>query len=164
MPRSSNAETLQAHSRRAPHGGGHVPRAPQLELFAHGAEHEDPRAVSGHLSMLRTAFVGQNNPFDRKICEWLSQHTDLRLIIWTNELAWSHGHGLNKIRKVVRRFGARARRLGMGRSADEFCYYVLYRLFFYRGEITKIDLETERLDCHPRTPLSAIRQVCPDAI
>ena len=43
--------------------------------------------------MLKTGFIGQRNVFDILICDWLAEHTNLELIIWTDGLSWCRGKG-----------------------------------------------------------------------
>src|SRR5256885_9722369 len=106
--------------------------------------------------MLRTAFIGQENFFDHRICEWLSEHTDLCLIIWTNKLSWSRGRGKDRIRNVLRRFVKRAQRKGLPRAANELFYYVFYRQFIQEGEAAKLRHVVETFRCRPRKPLGNI--------
>ena len=113
--------------------------------------------------MLKTAFIGNKNHYDEKICEWLSQHTDLSLIIWTDKLAWaSNLPGAKK--RIINRFVTRSRRHGKFRVIDEFAYYFLYRTFLAKAESAKIKKLLETTDMHPQKPLSEIRQVMPDDI
>lgn len=83
--------------------------------------------------MLRTAFIGSRNAFDRYICGWLAERSDLRLILWTNRLSWAHS-GPGRPARIARRFWGRLRRHGPLRAADEFLYYVLYRAFLARAD------------------------------
>lgn len=114
--------------------------------------------------MLKTAFIGQENFFDHKICEWLSEHTDLSLIIWTNNLSWSSGKGSERRKKVIKRFIRRARQKGSLRALNEFFYYVLYRTMLADGEVRKIKRAVASTSCRPLKPLSRIEQVRPSDI
>lgn len=114
--------------------------------------------------MLKTAFIGNENHFDRKICEWLSQHTDLSLIIWSDKLTWSYNGDSGRRRRVVQRFKKRAKRYGLIRAANEFLYYLLYRSFIGREEVAKVKDAVNSLTFHPKKALSEIRQIRPDEI
>lgn len=116
------------------------------------------------LVMLKTAFIGYNNSFDHLICEWLSEHTDLSLIIWTNNLSWVRGTGMDKRKRIIRRFIDRARRKGSVRAIDEFFYYVMYRRFLQRKDITQLSRAINSTKSYPRKPLTEIKQVRPDDI
>lgn len=114
--------------------------------------------------MLKTAFIGNENFYDRKICEWLSEHTNLSLIIWTNKLAWSNSVTGNRRKKVIKRFIKRSSRYGKLRTINEFIYYALYRTFLARNETTKIKKLIENTEVKPKKSLSDIKQVRPDSI
>ncbi|MEZ5428769.1 MAG: formyltransferase family protein [Pyrinomonadaceae bacterium] len=114
--------------------------------------------------MLKTAFIGNDNFYDRKICEWLSEHTDLSLIIWTNKLAWASKTTGNRKKKILKRFVDRSNRYGRLRTINEFVYYALYEAFLARSEREKIENLTETVRAAPRKPLSEIKQVRPDNI
>jgi folate-dependent phosphoribosylglycinamide formyltransferase PurN len=86
--------------------------------------------------MLRTAFIGSDNLFDKYVCHWLAHNSDLRLIIWTDRLEWSAGP--NRLRKIARRYRRRARRFGWMRALDEIFYYVVYSIFFRRREARRL--------------------------
>jgi hypothetical protein len=111
--------------------------------------------------VLRTAFIGNENIFDRRICEWLSERTDLSLIIWTNDLSWAGGRGLERKRRVLRRFARRLRTKGLVRTLDEALYYLVYRRFIARGETRRLKQLVADLSCAPARPLSAIDQLRP---
>lgn len=114
--------------------------------------------------VLKTAFIGNENFYDRKICEWLSQHTDLSLIVWTNKLAWSNSVTKNRRKRVIKRFITRSSRYGKFHTFNEFVYYILYRSFLAKEESAKIKNLVESYKLHPRKPLSEIKQVRPDNI
>lgn len=114
--------------------------------------------------MLKTAFIGQENFFDHKICEWLSEHTDLSLIIWTNNLSWSSGKGTARAKNVLRRFRKRATQKGYLRAINEFFYYVLYRGLLADDEVSKIKHAAASIKCNSLRPLSEIEQVRPTNI
>lgn len=114
--------------------------------------------------MLKTAFIGQDNFFDRRICEWLSEHTDLLLIVWTNGLSWSSGRGIERGKKVVKRFFKRAEKKGFPRALNEFFYYFLYRTFIADEEISKIKQAVAATNCKPAKPLFEIEQIRPTNI
>lgn len=114
--------------------------------------------------MLKTAFIGNENFFDHMICEWLSEHTDLSLIIWTNELSWAHGTGIERKKKVLRRFINRAQRKGSLRTLNEALYYVIYRRFLQPKEISQVLDAVNSTERHPQKPLAEIKQVRPKDI
>jgi hypothetical protein len=113
--------------------------------------------------MLKTAFVGNDNAFDRVMCEWLSEHSDLSLLVWTNKLAWAHG-GKGRASRVRTRFFQRARRNGYLRAIDESLYYLVYRRLLQRRERAQIQEALKLTPRHPRKPLSEIPQVIPEDI
>jgi hypothetical protein len=114
--------------------------------------------------MLRTAFIGNENFYDRKICEWLSEHTDLSLIIWTNKMTWANSASGGRKKRVIKRFVQRSRRYGKMRAIDEFLYYVLYRSFLAREESAKIKKLVESVEVAPKKSLSDINQIKPESI
>jgi hypothetical protein len=114
--------------------------------------------------MLKTAFIGNENFFDHMICEWLSEHTDLSLIVWTNDLSWAGGTGIDRKKKVLRRFVNRSRRRGSLRTLDELLYYVVYRRFFQRQEVSQVLCAVNSTERHPQKPLTEIKQVRPNNI
>lgn len=114
--------------------------------------------------MLRTAFIGNENYYDRKICEWLSEHTDLSLIIWTNKLAWSTHIMGDRKKRVVQRFIKRSNRYGTLQTINEFIYYALYRTFLAKSENKKIKSLVKTVKVKPRKPLTEIKQLKPDSI
>lgn len=114
--------------------------------------------------MLKTAFIGNENFFDRKICEWLSQHTDLSLIIWTNRLSWSFNNDGGRSKRAFRRFIKRSKRLGLTRAANEILYYILYRAFIGERDLAKVKTVVDSLRFAPRKELSDIRQVRPECV
>jgi formyl transferase-like protein len=109
--------------------------------------------------VLKTGFIGNENFFDRSICEWLSEHTDLRLILWTNRLSWSGSRSGGRGRRVLRRFAQRARRRGPLRVADEALYFLLYRQFLQAQEVGKLKGLVEKQPRRPRRLLSEIEQI-----
>lgn len=113
--------------------------------------------------MLKTAFIGNENNYDYKICEWLSQHTDLSLIIWTDKLAWASNLPGRK-KRVFKRFLTRSSRYGKIQTVNEALYYVLYRKFVVKKEVAKIKKLLDTIEVHPQKPLSEIKQVRPDDI
>jgi hypothetical protein len=114
--------------------------------------------------VLKTGFIGNENFFDRFICEWLSEHTDLRLILWTNRLSWSGSRSGGRGRRVLRRFAERARRRGPLRVANEALYFFLYRQFLQTQEVAKLKALVDRQPRRPRRPLSEIEQVLIDDV
>jgi methionyl-tRNA formyltransferase len=86
--------------------------------------------------MLRTAFIGSDNLFDKYICYWLQRHSDLRLIIWTDRLEWSAGP--KRWRKIARRYRRRAKRFGWLRAIDEILYFAVYHMFLRRREARRL--------------------------
>lgn len=113
--------------------------------------------------MLRTAFIGNENTFDEKVCEFLSENTDLSLIIWTDKMAWAND-GPGRGRRIIRRFIDRGRRHGPLRACNEFLYYLLYRQFLAADESRKINDAVKSVHPSPKVPISSIRQVRPDNI
>jgi len=114
--------------------------------------------------MLKTAFIGNENFFDHMICEWLSEHTDLSLIVWTNDLSWAGGTGIDRKKRVIKRFINRARRRGGLRTLDELLYYVVYRRFLQRKEVSQVLRAVNSTKRHPQKPLAEIEQVRPSNI
>lgn len=114
--------------------------------------------------MLRTAFIGNENFYDRKICDWLSEHTDLSLIIWSDRMTWSHNFDGRRRERTVQRFRKRAARYGVTRAADEILYYLLYRTFLLRGEVSKIKSLVGSVDFAPKKELTEIEQIRPNDV
>ncbi len=114
--------------------------------------------------MLRTAFIGNENAFNHKMCEWLSLHTDLSLIIWTNVLTWSSGKGSERRKKVIQRFVHRAKRYGRLRAANELLYFAVYRVFLANDEQSRLRNLVNSFNFDPKTPISEIEQIRPDNI
>ena len=114
--------------------------------------------------MLKTAFIGNDNFYDRKICEWLSEHTDLSLIIWTNKLAWATKSAADRKKRIVNRFIKRSKRFGKLRTINEVFYYVLYQTFLAKDEQKKIEGLIKQVEVSPKKDLSSIKQVRPDKI
>lgn len=113
--------------------------------------------------MLKTAFIGNKNLFDQMICEWLCEHTDLSLIIWTNNFAWSRA-GSDKKKRSLNRFIDRAKRKGSFRAIDEALYYMVYRRFLARADTLKTKQAVEACQTRPRKQLSDIKQIFPTDI
>lgn len=109
--------------------------------------------------MIRTAFIGQKNFFDEKICEWLSEHTDLKIIIWTNNLSWAQTSAPDRKRRIIRRFLKRIRLKGFLRAINEFLYYFFYTVFLAKKESLKIKSLVESYFVNPRKQLSDIHQI-----
>lgn len=114
--------------------------------------------------MLKTAFIGNENFYDRKMCEWLSQHTNLSLIIWTNRMTWASSVNGSRKKGVLKRFINRSNRYGRIRAVNEFFYYVLYRTFLAKEESAKIKGLVNSVKVRPKKPLSDIKQIKPDNI
>jgi len=114
--------------------------------------------------MLRTGFIGNENFFDRAICEWLGGHTDLALVIWTNQLSWGSSGRSGRLRRVGRRFLKRVKQRGILRTLDEALYYVLYRSFLQRGEGRRLLQLVDDLPRFPRRSLSLVPQIRPRSI
>jgi hypothetical protein len=114
--------------------------------------------------MLKTGFIGRDNEFNRLICCWLSQHTDLGVIVWTNAMAWSKGTAMQRVRKTVGRFFHRAQKMGLPRTINEFGFYALYGVFLWRPEQKRLHEAVEECDVHPKKPLASIRQLRPDSM
>jgi Formyl transferase len=114
--------------------------------------------------MLRTAFIGNDNFYDRKICEWLSEHTELSLIIWTDKLTWSYNDDGRRRERIKKRFLTRSKKLGKMRAADEFLYYILYRAFIGQGDLAKVKSAVKTINTQPKKDLSQIEQIRTDDI
>lgn len=114
--------------------------------------------------MLKTAFIGNENFYDRKICEWLSEHTDLSLIVWTNKMTWANSTNGGRAKRVIKRFAKRANRYGRLRTLDEIAYYALYRTFLIKEETGKIKNLVKNIEVKPRKPLPEIKQIKPENI
>jgi len=114
--------------------------------------------------MLKTAFIGSENHFDNRLCEWISEHSDLSLIIWTNDLSWASSTVSGRKRRVINRFIQRARKKGVLRAVNEFFYYVLYRATIMNSEEAKVRNAIDGVAVHPRRPLNEIRQIRPNNI
>jgi hypothetical protein len=114
--------------------------------------------------MLKTGFIGRDNEFNRLICSWLNQHTDLEVIVWTSAMAWSKGTAMQRVRKTARRFLQRAKKMGWPRAIDEIGFYALYAAFLLRPEQKRLHEVVEECDVHPRRPLASIRQLRPASI
>jgi Methionyl-tRNA formyltransferase len=114
--------------------------------------------------MLKTGFIGRDNEFNRLICSWLSQHTDLEVIVWTSAMAWSKGTALQRVRKTTRRFLQRARKMGLPRAINEIGFYALYGVFLLRPEQERLHEAVEECEVHPRRRLESIRQLRPGSI
>jgi formyl transferase-like protein len=112
--------------------------------------------------MLRTGFIGSDNLFDKYICYWLREHSDLRLIIWTDQLEWAAGP--RRWRKIAMRYRQRARRHGWVRVADEVLYYALYHSVLRHRDARKIRALIEELaaDGGRVGGLEDIEQIRPD--
>src|SRR5262245_63570255 len=102
--------------------------------------------------MLKTAFVGRPNYFDQRLCEWLSEHSDLSLILWIG--SWA-----TEAKGVVRRFRERLRLKGPLRAINEFLYYATYRLTLMGDEERKIKAAMDGVRPRPRRALAEIPQV-----
>jgi Formyl transferase len=113
--------------------------------------------------MLKTAFIGNRNAFDIMMCEWLAEHTDLSLIVWSNNLSWSQS-GPGRRDRVLARFKKRAKRYGLGRAVNEAAYYALYRRFIARWDNADIAAAVQSVERRPRKPLSEIQQLMPSDI
>ena len=109
--------------------------------------------------MLKTAFIGQNNNFDEKVCEWLSEYTDLRIIVWTNNLSWAQHSATDRKRRIIRRFFKRIRLKGLLRAINECLYYCFYDVFLAKKESEKIKSLTDNTSFNPRNQLSDIHQI-----
>jgi hypothetical protein len=108
--------------------------------------------------MLTAGFVGCDNLYDRYICHWLAERTDLRLIVWTDELRWSAPS--RRWKNIATRYCARERRFGRVRVLDEIAYYLLYAFSRHRDS-RRIGAMLRALE--PRTEdevwLAGIRQL-----
>ena len=114
--------------------------------------------------MLKTGFIGQRNVFDILICDWLAEHTDLGLIIWTDGLSWCRGEGWERTRNVLSRFARRLRKKGVLRTSNEFVYYLFYRQLLLAQEERNVNQALASLSVHPRIPLDQVHQIHPDDI
>src|ERR671924_442985 len=111
--------------------------------------------------MLRTGFVGSDNFFDRYLCEWLREHSDLRLIVWTDQLRWAAKP--RRWRKAALRYRRRARRYGWARAVDEIIYYAIYRTFLRQGDTRQLRslIDQMAVDEIPGGGLEDIPQIRP---
>jgi len=107
--------------------------------------------------MLRTGFIGSDNLFDKYICGWLRQHSDLRVIIWIDELRWAVGPG--RWRKIAVRYRERATRYGWPRAIDEALYYALYHPFLRGRDSRKLRSTIEAMAADADTVVDEIRQI-----
>ncbi len=114
--------------------------------------------------MLKTAFIGNENFYDRKICEWLSEHTDLSLIVWSDRMTWSHNFDGRRRHRTIQRFRKRASKYGGFRAINEVLYYLLYRTFLLDGEVSKIKQMVGSVEFAPKKPLSEIEQIRPENV
>lgn len=105
---------------------------------------------------LRTAFIGNDNVFTRCLCEWLSEHTDLSIILFSNKLSWRTKH---KYLRSVNHVYHRRKRWGTIRALEEIAYYGVYRAFLIRSEEKLIKTALDTVPRRPRKPLTAIPQV-----
>lgn len=110
--------------------------------------------------MLRTGFIGSDNLFDKYVCSWLQEHTDLRSIIWTDQLEWSAGPG--RWRKIASRYRRRAKRLSWARAIDEILYYALYRTLLRRRDAHKIRELIQEMAADGGRRIEDIEQIPPD--
>jgi hypothetical protein len=109
--------------------------------------------------MLRTGFIGSDNLFDKYICGWLHQHSDLRLIVWTDQLRWS-AKGDERGLRILSRYRQRAKRLGWARVVDEILYYALYRSVLLRRDERRLRvLLAETWARNPVPSVGEIRQI-----
>ena len=115
-------------------------------------------------TMIKTAFIGQKNYFDEKICEWLSEHTDLKIIIWTNNLSWAQHSALDRKRRIISRFSKRIRLKGLLRAINEYLYYFFYTVFLAKKESIKLRSLVESTLFNPSKQLSDIPQLMIDDI
>lgn len=109
--------------------------------------------------MLKTAFIGQRNIFDEKICEWLSEHTDLRVIVWTNNLSWAQHSASDRRRRIIIHFLNRVKLKGLLRTFNEIFYYCFYNVFLAKKESKQIKSIIENTSFNPRKKLSGIHQI-----
>lgn len=114
--------------------------------------------------MLRTAFIGQRNFFNERLCEWLSEYTDLRLIIWTNNLSWAQTKAPDRKARIAQRFLQRVKKKGIASAINEFLYYGLYRTFLNKTERAKVKACVDILKVKPQKPISEISQIMTDDI
>ena len=113
--------------------------------------------------MLTTAFSGQENFFDRRICEWLSQEMDLRVILWMNHFAWTRKSGA-RVRHIAQRLLHRGRKKGLWHTSDEFLYHVFYTLFLASRKRLRIKSLVDSIKVHPQRQLCDVRQIRPTDI
>lgn len=109
---------------------------------------------------LRTGFIGSDNLFDKYICKWLATHSDLRLIIWTDQLRWAEGPG--RWRKIVARYRGRAKRYGWARAVDEVLYYALYTTVWRRHDARELRSLIEATAADAGWRMEEVEEIPPD--
>lgn len=109
--------------------------------------------------MIKTVFIGQKNNFNEKICEWLSEHTNLKIIIWTNNLSWAQTSAPDRKRRIIKHFFKRIRLKGFFRAINETLYYSFYTVFLTKKESLKIKSLVESYSVNSHKQLSDIRQI-----
>ena len=113
--------------------------------------------------MLRLAFFGNESVLTRALCRWLGERTDLRMIVWTDEVPWPHRSGLAWPR-VAHRILRGSRRKGVLRALNEAAFYGLYRAFLLRREEQRILMLATSLDATSRRALDQIPQLRPHRV
>ena len=115
------------------------------------------------MAKLRIAFIGKDYFFNRTLCRWLAGHADLRLIVWTDRIAWPHRRGFFWAwARIARRILSRGRNGGPWRAIDEFAFYVLYVLFLRRREEERSRRLVESVRVHEA--IDHVRQESPTRI
>ena len=115
------------------------------------------------MAKLRIAFIGKDYFFNRTLCRWLAGHADLRLIVWTDRIAWPHRRGFFWAwARIARRILSRGHNGGPWRAIDEFAFYVLYVLFLRRREEERSRRLVESVRVHEA--IDHVRQESPTRI
>jgi len=97
------------------------------------------------------------------LCRWLADRTDLKLIVWTDEIPWPHRRTA-PFSRVGRRLLDGVRRKGLLRAIDEAGYYGLYFLLLRPPEEARIRQLTGLLVRQVRSGLDSIEQRRPKRI
>ena len=99
----------------------------------------------------------------RALCGWLADRTNLKLIVWTDEIPWPHRR-TSSFSRVGRRLLARARRKGVWRAIDEAGYYAFYFTLLRAPEEARIRQLTCSFAKQVRSSLDGVEQMRPDRI
>lgn len=84
--------------------------------------------------MLRALFIGNYSSFDELLVHWLSQHTQLTGVVWTDVTRWQRSWTGR-----VQYFKRRARLKGLPRAIDETLFFLTHHQFMIQKEHRKLD-------------------------